>query len=124
MNYLEIIGYISDMAGAIGGIVSAIGIFTLLAQKRREEQNISVFFRVIEEDRNILLPFELVRRDISRAEILGRMGMLPIQEKSGRFSIRGLLSSEFLKNLNEIREGKTSVLHISITQKELEQFVL
>jgi len=124
MNILETVGYVSDMVGTIGGIVSAVGIIKLLAQKKREEQIVSVFFCVAEGNKTIFLPFEIVRRDVSRAEILGRMGMLPIQEKSGRFVVRGLLTPEFFKNLNEVREGKTSVLHIPITQKELEQFVL
>jgi len=61
----------------------------------------------------------LCRAEITRAEILGRLGMILMKLRGCRFS------PEFLRRLNEIIQGsEDTVLTIPCTQQEFEQFDL
>jgi hypothetical protein len=69
------------------------------------------------------LPIELRRAELTRAEILGRIGMIPMKEKGKRFSLEYLNTSKFLRRINEIIEGHgDSDLVIPCTEEELNQF--
>ncbi|MFH1235936.1 MAG: hypothetical protein V1685_03285 [Parcubacteria group bacterium] len=124
MGILEVVGHVSNMAGAIGGIVAAIGVAKMLASQRKQAGKVEVRLVLPGEDRSVVLPLELLRRDVSRAELLGRIGMLPMRNKGARFSIRAFSTSAFMRALNEVVEGQTSTLQIPATSEELEQFEL
>lgn len=116
------------------GIVSAI--FSLLAwqqarqihqqielEKQRQNKRVQVVLRYGAED--IQLPVELRRAETTRAEILGRLGMIPMKERGKRFSLDYLNTPEFLRRLNEIIQGgEDTVLTIPCTRDEFEQFDL
>jgi len=124
-NFFEILGQVSDLAGAIGGIVAAIGVLKMLAAQRRALEHVRVVLRLEEQGGgSVTLPLEMLRRDVSRAELLGRIGMLPMRQKGTRFAIRALASPAFMRAVNEVVEGKTSILVIPATQEEVEQFDL
>lgn len=73
----------------------------------------------------IQLPVELRGAKTTRAEILGRLGMIPMKQSGSRFSVAFLNTPEFLRRLNEIIQGgEGTVLTIPCTQKEFEQFDL
>jgi len=121
MNLLEIIGQMSNLTGAIGGIISAIGIIKMLAVQRRQAGRVEVCLQG-EDGQSVVLPLEMTRRDVSRAEILGRIGMLPMRQKGARFSLRALSTKEFLVGINMVVGGKTSMLIIPANKEEVEQF--
>ena len=73
---------------------------------------------------SVPLPLELRRRDVTRAELLGRLGMVPMAQPGKRFSIRHLATPEFIRGVNAIADGETSSLVIPVTVDELEQFDL
>jgi len=119
---LEIIGHVSNVAGALGGIVAAIGVIRLLAAKRRQEQLVEVSLVLTSTSQKFVLPLQLQRKDITRAELLGRLGMFV---KGGqRFSLAALGSAQFLGNLNEVARGNKNELVLQVSEEEISQFKL
>ncbi len=121
---LEVIGQVSNLAGAVGGVVAAAGVIKMLAAQKRQEESVVVALRLEGGEGTISLPLEMLRRDVSRAELLGRIGMLPMRQKGVRFSIRALATPAFMRAVNEVVEGRTSTLVIPATSGEIEQFDL
>ena len=119
---LEVIGQVSNLAGAIGGIIAAFGVIKMLAAQRRQAENVVVALRLEGEEGTIDLPLEMLRRDVSRAELWGRIGMLPMRQKGARFAIRSLSTPAFMRAVNEVVEGRISTLVIPATSGEIEQF--
>ena len=119
--FFEIIAQASNIAGAIGGIVAAIGVVKMLATQRRAMEHVEVQLLLEGEGSTIVLPLEMLRKDISRAELLGRLGMA-LKNQGQRFSLRAMSTSAFMRSLNEVVEGKTSTLVIPCTKEELDQF--
>ncbi|MCB8983459.1 MAG: hypothetical protein H6659_06530 [Ardenticatenaceae bacterium] len=126
----EWLSLIADVIGILGAI------FALLAwlqsrqlkqaieqETRRQNQKIQV---VLQHGANkIELPIELRRAEITRAEILGRIGMLPMKKQGERFSIAYLHKPEFQKQISQVVEGSgEGIITISCTEKELAQFDL
>ncbi len=71
------------------------------------------------------LPVELRRSEFSRAELLGRIGMLPMKEKGKRFSLNYTNSTEFLRQLNQIADSDgDAAMTISCDEQEFNQFEL
>lgn len=121
---MEIIGHVSNVAGAIGGIVAAIGVLKVLAAQRRQAERVEVALRLVGEDQSVTLPLEMLRKDVSRAELLGRLGMLPMRQKGQRFSIQSLSTPAFMRAVNEVVEGNSSILVIHASREEFDQFDL
>ncbi|OGR85787.1 MAG: hypothetical protein A2901_01595 [Elusimicrobia bacterium RIFCSPLOWO2_01_FULL_54_10] len=119
---LEVVAHISNIAGAAGGIVAAVGVFKMLAAQSRAAEPVRVQLRLAADGRSVELPVHMRRRDITRAELLGRLGMLPMKQKGARFSLRALSTPSFMEAVNEVQEGNTSVLVIPATMEELDQF--
>jgi len=117
----EIIAQASNIAGAIGGIVAAIGVVKMLAAQRRALEHVEVQLRLEGEDSTVALPLEMLRKDISRAELLGRLGMA-LKNQGQRFSLRAMSTPAFMRSVNEVVEGKTSTLVIPCTKEEIDQF--
>jgi hypothetical protein len=127
---MDWLGYVADVIG----ILSAL--FALLAwlssrrlrkeieqEKARQNKRIRVVLRYGSE--SLELPVELRRKEFTRAEVLGRLGMIPMKDKGKRFSLNYLGDQEFLKQLNKIREGEgDSILIIPCNQEEFEQFAI
>jgi len=91
------------------------------AQQDKLAQKIAI--KLVTKQEEINLPLELRRADVTRAEILGRIGMLPMQEKGARFSLKYLNKPSFLQQLNQIREdADVSMLVIQCDSDEFMQF--
>jgi len=119
----EVIAQASNIAGAIGGIVAAIGVVKMLATQRRALEHVEVQLRLEGEGRTVALPLEMLRKDISRAELLGRLGMA-LKNQGQRFSLKALSTPAFMRAVNEVVEGRTSTLVIPCTKEELDQFAV
>lgn len=124
MTALEIIGNVSNVAGALCTIIAAIGVIRMLATQRRQVEVVLVRMFDRQNDRMVTLPLELLRRDVSRAELLGRIGMLPMRQKGARFSIRFFSSPEFYRALNRVAQGESDIITILVTPDEVDQFEL
>lgn len=128
---LEWVGLVADIIGILGAV------FALLAWRQarqlREDlkqeqtrQNQVVQVELRQGEKTYALPvLQLRRGELSRAEILGRIGMIPMKKKGQRFEIRYTNTAEFLKQINQILDGKVdSILTIPCTDDEFEQFDL
>lgn len=121
--FFDIVAQASNFAGAIGGIIAAIGVLRMLATQKRALEHVKVALQLEGEDRTVNLPLEMLRKDISRAELLGRLGMA-LKNQGQRFSLRAMSTPAFMRLVNEVVEGKTSTLVIPCTKEEIEQFAV
>lgn len=127
----EPLGWLSLVADLIGivGAGFAVGAWVQARrisrdlERERARQNKLVTVVLQHGAERIVLPVEIRRAELTRAEILGRIGMLPMRQKGARFSLSYLSSPEFLRRINEIASGTDdTVLTISCTSEEIEQF--
>jgi len=101
----------------------ALGIMAFLAYKEfiHSEDEIKIYFDV--EGREIETGLSLLRKDCSRGEILGILGM--IQQKSEkRFSIQTRRVPALLKEIQEIQRGNENTIIVEMSQEEFEQYDL
>lgn len=96
----------------------------IVREREQENKNINVILK--NGNLEVKLPLRLRRADLSRAEILGRVGMIPMKEKGRRFSLKYLSNPEFLDQLNQIRTAshEADILTILCTEEEMAQFDL
>ncbi len=89
------------------------------ARKREELQNSSITIYLVCEEKEIQLPYAPLRRQLSRAEILGVLGMV-----SGgvRFDIPGLTTLFTSGEFDKMMKGETKALYITCPLKEFELF--
>ncbi len=130
LTTLQWLSFIADLIGILGAI------FALFAWQQARQirqvqaqelarQNKLVRVTLHHGGRKIELPVRLRRAELSRAEILGRIGMLPMKDKGKRFSIAYVNTPEFLQQINQIIDGTTdSTLTIACTEEEFQQFDL
>jgi len=126
---MELFSIVADFISIIGAIFA---LFAWLKarelQKQREQENqhqnrkIQVVLQYGSE--KIELPVQLRRAELTRSEILGRLGMIPLKkEGKERFSLKYLNTPEFFRQMNQIIEGRgEGVLTIACTADEFEQF--
>ncbi len=128
---LDWIGLTADIIGILGAVFALFA--WRQARQLREDlkqeqtrQNQVVQVELRQGDRTYALPvLQLRRGELTRAEILGRIGMVPMKKKGQRFEIRYTNTAEFLKQINQILDGKVdSILTIPCTDNEFEQFDL
>lgn len=127
---LEAISLIGSLA-SIGGAVFALMAWAkagriqeeLALEKKRLNKSITVTLQY--GSKQIKLPMDFRRADLTRAEVLGRLGMIPMKDIGKRFSISYLSSPEFLKQIDMIVEGDgESLLTIPCNETEFHQFDL
>lgn len=123
----------SDVIGVLGGIFAFFAwlqTFRLRKEYERERKRQNARIKVIMSygKEKYELPFDLRRSELTRSELLGRLGMIPVKKNSKgqeqkRFSISHLNSEEFFKRLNDLITGSgDDVLIIPCERKEYEQF--
>lgn len=125
------LGTIADIIGILGAIF-ALGAWlqTRLLQKRlqEEEQRRNQEVKVVlqHNGHSVELPLKLLRSELTRAEVMGRLGMMPMKIPGIRFSLKYVSNPQFVHDIDEIRRGSSdkSVLVIPCTQQEIEQFDL
>jgi hypothetical protein len=127
---MEWLGYVADVVGLAGAV------FALLAwlkarqlrqdqEKEKERQNKKIKVFLQSTTHRIELPFEMRRAEFTRAEVLGRIGMIPTKNPKERFRIEYLNTRDFLLKVNAIMDGAgDATLEIKCTDEELGQFDL
>lgn len=136
MQNLTTLEWVSLIADAIGilGAVFALFAWWQARQiredqlKERIRQNQLVQIKLQHGNQSYDLPvLQLRRGELTRAEVLGRIGMIPMKgrEKGKRFEIRYVNTAEFLQQINQILDGnKDGMLTIPCTEQEFAQFDL
>ena len=124
------IGLVADIIGILGAVFS-FRAWTkarqiqeeLAAERKRQGRGITVVLQ--SGSKRIELPVELRRAELTRSEVLGHIGMIPMKQKGNRFSLDYLNTPEFLRQLNQVITGHgEGILTISCREEELEQFDL
>ena len=119
---LEVVGHVANLSGLIAAVFSVAIWANIRLTERRQAEEVVVKLRLESGERENALPLAIVRRDLSRAELLGRIGMLPMRQKGARFSLRTLGSPDFMGDLNQVIGGRTSTLVIPCSEEEFDQF--
>jgi len=96
-----------------------------LAQDEKERLTEKVNFNLVlkSNGRSIDLPLSIPRGDITRAEVLGYLGMVPTRNP-GRYSLTWTARPEFLESLDLVKQGRARQIAILCSQEELEQFAI
>lgn len=125
---MEYLGTIADLIGIAGAVFAGLAWLASRrteARLRREQERLAapVFVCLVSGNDRKILPLELTRAELSRAELLGRIGMVPMKNPGARFSLANLATPIFLRKLREAQQGSGSVtIDIPCTQAEIEQF--
>lgn len=118
-----IVGLISAVA-ATGAWLRARALADDLAAERASENEVIGIVLDCEDGRTRSLPVHLRRREFSRAEVLGRLGMMPMRSAGARFSLRFLATPQFLADLDRVQSVRgNDTLRIPCSIAEFEQFV-
>lgn len=122
------IGLAADLIGVGGAVFAGFAwMFShrthkmLKAEKHRLNEPVAVILEA-EDGRRVKLP-PLKRKELTRAELLGRVGMLPRKDPRAFFVIDYLSTPAFFEELARIQDASgTSEIVIRCTKQEMEQF--
>ncbi len=127
MDWLSLVSNLIGILGAIFSLFAWIKARQIQQEIECEKkrQNKKIFVTLQNDAEQLELPVELLRSELTRSEVLGRIGMIPMREKGKRFSIGYVNTPEFLRQINQIlaRDGD-AVLTIPCDPEELEQFAV
>ncbi|EGW21678.1 hypothetical protein [Methylobacter tundripaludum] len=117
---------IDKLATIIGLIAAAIAAWNALKLRKETEQrwqkeNEQIYVILRSPSQKIRLPVEIKRRDFTRSELLGYIGMLPLIEGKTRFNLNFTSTAEFSQQLEIIRQAGVEFI-ISCDESELDQF--
>ena len=123
-------GFVADVLSVVGSAFALFGWLQAKANNKqitREQERMNSRIKVILMEnvskRQIVLPVHLRRLELTRAELLGRMGMIPMKNKNNRFALSYLHTASFLQELNRIQaSNKEEDLIIPCSSEEIEQF--
>lgn len=109
-----------DIATIISAFIAMIAAGWNLLRNLKQNKNVTLSFK-IEEKILCLSEISIMRKHVSRSEIMGLLGVYQKDSKE-RFKIAYLSKRAFFENLYAVQDGKSDELIIELTPKELEQF--
>lgn len=117
----NIVGIISAIAAALAWLQSRATNERLKLEDKRQNEKIRVImFLETGEDLPIELPAAIRRRDLTRSELLGRIGMI---KPGPRYDISALNTRDFIETLDTIAVSKGPMtLKIPLSQDEYDHF--
>lgn len=121
----DLIDKSATIVGLISAIIAAWQAWNLRRETQRKWQkdNEQICVKLRDESREIKLAIELQRGNLNRAELLGLIGMLPMNEKGKRFEIAFLNTHGFSESLKEIRNSDDKFdFIVQCTPAELDDF--
>jgi len=125
--------FIADVLSVLGAIFAFFGWLLLKINNinnnkeiARLKKSINISLRNKDDGREIIAPFKLRRKDLTRSEVLGVIGMIPLKEhlKNQRFShIEYLQTSDFWHDVEKVKESTVEEkIIIPCSQLEFDQF--
>jgi len=101
----------------------ALGVLAFMGYKEyiKSEDEIKIFFKV--GNKQIDTNLSLLRKDCTRGEILGILGMMQ-RRTNKRFLFDSKELRTLLKELQDVQRGNKDIVEIEMTQEELEQFII
>lgn len=125
---MELFSFISNICTIVGAFFSLLAwLYSFktrqILEEERKRLNKKIEVVLQNGGRSLRLPIELRRAELTRSEILGRIGMIPMKNPGSRFSIKYLSNSHFLTQINQITDNNTEmILTIPCDNSEIEQF--
>ena len=126
---LEQLGWLANLAELTGFLFLIWALFNthiLRKEQRQANKRITLLLEVENQpDKSYALPGIIRRKDFSRAEIMGRLGMIPLKDESKRFfSIGYVKNPKFLQEIEQIYNSAKDdvIMTIRCTLEEFEQF--
>lgn len=129
MEWLSFVADLISIAGSVFALFAWIKARQVQQDLEREKQRLNKKVTVVLQcgDKTIQLPLEMRRAELTRAEILGRIGMIPLKQapKQERFRLRHINTPEFFHQINQVAAGDgDGILVIPCTDDEINQFDL
>ncbi len=128
MNWVifwDILDKFGTATGFIGLFVSISIRLYLWQKEKRDNDLIQIRLQLTEPEKRITLRNRIRRKNLTRAELLGLLGMLPMQDSGKRFALSGLSEQVFLAKLEDAQvNAKVNEVLIPCTPDELKQFNL
>lgn len=116
---------ISTITGLMSTVVSIAIWLKLQLQRRFDEQRIVISLVIPDTDKRITLPCRVERKHLTRAEVQGILGTIPMVVENSRYSIKFFNSREFYACLEDAQDLKDqNELLINCTLDEIKQFDL
>ncbi|MEI6639382.1 MAG: hypothetical protein WCL46_06670 [Chlorobium sp.] len=123
-------GFIADVLSVLGAVFAGFAWWQakrnnnqMRKEKERMNRQVKVILRLAESQRQIILPVHLRRHELTRAELLGRIGMIPRKNKGNFFALSYCHSPSFFQELNRIQASdQEENLIIPCSLEEMEQF--
>lgn len=118
---LDRIGIVTGLLAFLGTTFSASMWLRQILRERKMREPVPIRI-VVEDGRRYELPIQPPRRIVTRAEVLGLLGMIPSRQL--RFDWKYFLDAPFLQHVEEVYRGKRDALEISLTAEEFAQLDL
>jgi hypothetical protein len=118
---------VCSVLSLVFAFLAALQTFILSRGFKREKQRLAKTVKVVLNygARKIELPVVLRRGELTRAEVQGLLGVLPMKKKQERYSIAYLNKAEFFHQLRQISDAwDDAILTIPIDDAEFNQFDL
>lgn len=119
---LKIIDFLDKATIVITSITMLAVVYTWY-NNRKQLDRIQIYFIDENHQKLLLENISIVRKHITRSEVLGILGVIQTNSKE-RYNIDYLSSTAFFDDLYAIQKGDLSELFINITTEELTQFTL
>lgn len=117
------LGDISDILGIVGTGVSVSIWLKIEREKKFNEQRIKIQLKT--PKMLIELPGEIERKNLTRSELQGLLGILPMKKEGHRYQLSFLNTADFFVNLKEAQDDKNrTFIEIICAEDELQQFEL
>ena len=127
--FFEQLGWLANLAEFIGFIVlvlTLLNTYILRTEQREGNKKVTVLLEVEgQPSRSYTIPGTIRRKDFSRAEIMGRLGMLPFKNKEQERFYIGYVNKnpKFLQAIEDIYNLKDdTIITIYCSSKEFDQF--
>jgi len=120
-KYLPTVWHLYEILDTASAVALAILAFLGYMEFVRSEESIKIYFDI--DDRVIDTKLSLLRKNFTRGELLGVLGMIQKNSKN-RFEIQSLKELSLLERLQQIQKSSEKEFHIRVTKEELDQFML
>jgi hypothetical protein len=114
---------IGIVVGVVTGIITACLWIYLILRDRKDNHLIAISLFVPSTGFKATLPGKIRRKDLTRAELQGMLGMLPMKIARDRYVLSVLNTSEFFKELEQAQVNRSAdEVKIICDSDELNQF--
>lgn len=123
VNIWDTLDKFGIIVGIFTGMISLMIWIYLLRKEKRDNDLIAITLHVSESNFSATLPGKIRRKNLTRAELQGLLGMLPMKEAGKRYQLPALNDPAFFDGLMKAQVDRD--IHevvISCESEDLQQF--